>query len=91
MNTRTIRGIVKDCRDGTEGDPSRNRPGAGRPRKLEADNRGLVAAAMALNTGHSLRMATTLCNVKDEEAGITVSKDTVLRSLEAYTSVDDFE
>ena len=63
-------------------------PKSGRPKKLDDDNRGLAAAAMALNSNLSLSVATEICNRTNEKAGVpTVSSSTVIRNLRDYTLV----
>ena len=86
MNKQTIREVFRKCRDGVK-EPEKQKEGAGRPRKLPSDNPGLVAAAIALNSGQSPNMATELCNRENESMGVRVCRNTLMATLEAATDV----
>ena len=68
----------------------KQKPGAGRKRKLDADNPGLKAAVMALNIGALPNMAVSVCNVTNAEAGldVTVCRNTLIDTIKDYS---DFE
>jgi len=87
MNTESIKRVFRDCRDRNP-NVTFNKLGAGRPKKLERDNPGLIAAAIALNTGQSPAMATEVCNAQNKDLGITVCKDTLLSTLADYTDME---
>jgi len=87
MNTESIKRVFRDCRDRKPNITS-NKPGAGRPKKLERDNPGLIAAAIALNTGQSPAMATEVCNAQNKDSGVSVCKNTLLSTLADYTDTE---
>ena len=60
---RTVTDVFKKCRDRDEKAVQR-KEGAGRPRKLDIDNEGLIAGAIALNNGAPPEIATFICNEK---------------------------
>ena len=77
---------VHDERDAVAGINAAGR--SGRPHKLPADNPGLAAAAMALNSNLSVSVATEICNNTNRKIGVeAVSSDTVIRNLREYTVV----
>lgn len=87
---RVIRRVFEGAR---RGDLSilKQKPGAGWPHKLSADNKGLLSAAMALNVGVAPSLATEICNsVNEKERGNTelnIHRDTLLNTLRGYTDV----
>jgi len=81
-----IKDVFRKCRDG-DANPELQRQGAGRPKKLDADNPGLKAAAIALNSGVPVSVAIELCNTQNKDGGITVCRNTVMNSLADYTDV----
>ena len=100
VDARTVYSVfhmLKETRDFTEATTMADR--SGRPSKLESDNPGLVAAACALNMGVSPNQAVHVCNSvnknkfeknangREEEAPVTISKWTLLRTLRKYTKV----
>jgi hypothetical protein len=94
MNKQTIRKIIN--RIPTEGPNVIQRmEGSGAKKKLGNNNPGLQAAMLALNAGTSPRMAAEICNSVNRkrmgdafiEGTHTVTRNTLLRTLRAYTDV----
>ena len=50
LNQRTTRSVLHRCQQ-HHANPAKQKPGAGRPKKLEKNNKGLLAAIVALNGG----------------------------------------
>lgn len=57
-------------------------------RVLSDDNAGLIAAAITLNSGIPISVATEICNAQNELEGVTVCRNTLMNSLRKYTDVD---
>jgi hypothetical protein len=87
MRRATIKEIFKKCRSG-ERNPEKQKKGAGRVVKLKPDNKGLAAAATAINLGASRTVATEICNTENAELGISVSRNTLMATIKKYTDVD---
>jgi hypothetical protein len=63
MGGRSIREVFTKCLSG-DPNPELQQSGAGRPRKLDKINPGVVAASLALNTGASPKVATGARTIK---------------------------
>jgi hypothetical protein len=63
VRTNSVLAIFQNCFSGKP-NPEKQKPGAGCIAKLTANNKGLVAAALVVNTGGSLQQATDMCNCK---------------------------
>lgn len=84
----SIRQIFKDIQRGV--DPVPQKPGAGRPTKLGADNPGLVAAANAMNCGTPRSLALLICNETNQrlfpdDQNLQISLNTLISTIEKYT------
>lgn len=83
LHPTAIVAVFKKCRDGDL---------AVRPNKktgpvLEADNPGLIAAAIALNSGMTPAMATIICNQRNRASNIVVTCHTLLATMACHTDV----
>ena len=92
MNKRSILNIFDKCLNGDRS-PEKQKPGAGRRMKLEANNVGLRAGALALASGFPPKMATAICNAENKKhtepgkIAVTVVPNTFMRALRTYTDV----
>lgn len=84
----TMRRVWKEARDGNTECALRNE-GGGHPRKLEPNNEGLSAAALALNTGVSPALASQTCNTVNAPHGVdaAIARKTSIDALEACTDI----
>ena len=87
MHCESIKEVFRKSRNG-EVNPERQKQGAGRVAKLEVDNKGLLAAALAINVGASTQQATEICNMQNKDIGLTVSRNTLMKTIAEYTHVD---
>jgi hypothetical protein len=83
---RTVTAVFERERSGHK-ESWKQAQGKGRHRKLQADNNGLLAGALALNTGVSPEMATTICNETNND-NPKVCRKTFLETLSDYTDLD---
>ena len=85
--------ITRVCtfRDAATGDPYcyERKAGTGAKRKLERDNPGLTAAALAMNVGVPPTLAVEICNSVNNNNNIDISvcRNTLISTLRAYTDV----
>ena len=86
VDVRTVKGIFQHAKSGNK-EPWKQANGKGRHRKLEVDNKGLLAGALALNTGVSPEMATAICN-ETNEYNPKICRNTFLQTLADYTDVE---
>jgi hypothetical protein len=89
MRRETIIEIFNKCQSGVP-HPEQQTQGCGRPVKLERDNKGLIAAAVAINIGVPPAQATEICNMHNamESPSITVCRNTLMSTIQRYTDVD---
>jgi hypothetical protein len=94
VSYRVVRNVFQACRDG-KSRPEKQKKGAGRKLKLSRDNRGLIAAAAALNGSASPSMATEICNATnkldfpdDFETQYRVCRNTLISTLKKHTDYD---
>jgi hypothetical protein len=87
MNKGSIKKVFQKCRSG-DPNPELQAEGAGRHRKLQKDNPGLIAAALALNIGAPPKLATQICNDINKASGIKVCRNTLIDTLKYFTNVD---
>jgi hypothetical protein len=91
---KTVKLVFKKCLN-QDKKPAARKSGSGRPRKLSRDNKGLKAAAIALNIGLPPTMATEVCNQTNlEEYGqrfhdekMKISRNALIDTLHSYTDV----
>lgn len=62
VSVNTVKRIFKECQDGNAVAAHKQKEGSGAKRKLNKDNPGLLAAAMALNVGAPPNLAAETCN-----------------------------
>jgi hypothetical protein len=86
VDVRTVKLVFKNVQTG-EREPWKQAPGKGRYRKLGPENNGLLAGALALNTGVSPEMATAICN-ETNQFEPKVCRKTFLETLADYTDVE---
>ena len=67
-SVNTVKRVFREPRDGKLENALKRKPGSGAPRKISADNPGLIAAAMALNVGVPPSLATETCNANNVSA-----------------------
>ena len=89
MRRDTILEIFSKCHSGVP-HPEQQKQGCGRPVKLGPENKGLIAAAVAINIGVSPAHATEICNMHNamESPSITVCRNTLMSTIQQYTNVD---
>lgn len=87
LNQRTTRSVLNRCHQ-HHANPAKQKPGAGRPKKLEKNNKGLLAAIVALNGGVPPNIATEICNAENAGTGVIVSRNTLMATIRDYTDVE---
>jgi hypothetical protein len=94
VSRKLIHRVFRKCRDGVE-NPEKQKKGAGRKHRLDADNEGLIAGAAALNGSASPKMATEICNAVNKaafpelfETDYKVCRNTFMSMLKAHTDFD---
>ena len=94
VSRELIRRVFRKCRDGEE-NPEKQKKGAGRKHRLDAENEGLIAGAAALNGSALPKMATEICNAVNKaafpekfESDYKVCRNTLMSTLKAHTDFD---
>lgn len=55
--------------------------------KLAPDNKGLIAAAIALNIGVPVSVVVEICNAQNKAEEIKITRNTLMDTLKKYTDV----
>jgi len=91
IRRRTVKEVFQRLRDGNA-NATKQKTGAGRPRKLKSDNEGLIAAAAALNNGTPPSLAVYICNSVNKrtypseyEDNLKICRNTLMATLKAST------